>query len=387
MTENKLTTVIPAYNADLDKLARLLHTIAMQTPCDVIIVSDGDKKKDEYRNIAGSIFDNRFRVNVINCTENLGPGGARQKGLEMVKTPYVNFCDADDLLASPLIYENAIKVLDNDKSIVCASYCFLQPNDEMTQFLPHMNDMIWTFGKFYRVDFLKKYNVGFPMYDRRYLRANEDTSYNKCIQLLANERERVVFFKDAAYIWMPKEDSITRVKYKDDLNQYNHDQCFCGWLLSTTLATQHARKYRPFSGQILQDIATTMIQAYFYYQKCLHEAPFFAPQQWYYIKKFYHEQYSELADKISDEALAEVYSVISAQNGQNMIHIIPSFGIREYFDKLKETTFNPDEIYDIWADMYKEDPEALERNVKCGVMPKNYWRKSTNVTIAKKKKK
>lgn len=373
MANNKLTYIIPAFNADIKTLNRLLHSIYMQSiPVDIIIVSDGDNI--DYMETAPKTPEG-FTLRQISLKKNEGPGVARQTGINESNTPYVAFSDADDLLASPLIAENAVRVLDLNPVIMVASYVFLQPNDDLTQFIPHENDMIWTFGKYYRREFLNKYKIEFPN-----TRANEDTCFNKkCVLLADNEREKIVFFKDAAYIWMPNKNSITRINN----GQYGNDRCFAGWLEAMQEATKHARKYRPFSGHILQDIATTMIQAYFYHIKCIKEDPIFAPQQWFYIKKYYHETYTELADKISDEALAEIYSILYAQNARNLISIIPPFGIREYFEKLKNDPYNPDEIYTIWQDIRKEKPELLDNNVKCGVMPKNYWLKSVKTTNPK----
>lgn len=367
---NKLTIGIPAYNVPDEVLNRLLHTIQSQTPASVILYGDGDGKEYEQVKKMGGV--------VIKGKTNAGPGVARQKILEACKTDYITFADADDLLATPLFFENAIKVLDNNKGIAVATYTFLQLNEDGS-FIPHERDGIWVFGKVYRVEFLRRYNIHFPDF-----RANEDTCFNKQCNLLAdNDRERIAFFKDVAYYWTYKADSITRIND----GQYGDDQCFCGWILSTTHAIQHARKYRPFSGNILQDITTTMIQSYFYHIKCIHDHPFFARQQWYYIKQFYNNVYKEVGKHISEEALAEVYSVLNAQNGQNLIRVIPAMGIREFFDRLEQEPYDEEEIYTIWADMYKEQPELLENNVKCGVMPKNYWKHLCDPPIEKRRKK
>ena len=153
-----------------------------------------------------------------------------------------------------------------------------------------------------------------------------------------------------------------------------------------TQAVKHARQYRPFSGTIQQRIVETMVQSYFYHMKCIAEHPFYQKQQWQHIKKFYHEVYEEIGKYITDEALAEIYSIMNAQNGQNMIHVIPAMGIKEFFDRLKAEPYNEDDIWDIWAEMYQERPDLMELEVKCGVMPKNYWKKTSDLPIEKKKK-
>lgn len=366
----ELTIGIPAYNVPLPTLERLVHTIKAQCPARILLCSDGDGNAHAYENVVGA-------GNVITLKQNSGPGVARQAILDKCDTKYITFADADDLLATPLFFEHAIRALNNDPHIAVATYTFLQLNEDGS-FIPHEHDNIWVFGKVYRVAFLRKYDIRFPDF-----RANEDTCFNKmCVLLANNEQEHITYFKDVVYYWNYKPDSITRIND----GQYGDDQCFVGWLKSTTTAVNHARKYRPFSGAILQDIATTMVQAYFYHIKCLHDHPFFARQQWHFIKKFYHEVYSEIGKHITDDALAEIYSVMNMQNGQNLLHVIPPLGIKEYFDRLESEPYSPEDIWDIWEEMYKENPALLENNVRCGVMPKNYWKNPSKLPIAKKKK-
>ena len=364
-----LTIGIPAYNVPDEVLERLLHTIKGQTPATVVLYGDGDGKSYDIVQDMGGV--------VIKGKTNAGPGVARQKILEQCNTDYITFADADDLLATPLFFEHAIKVLDEKPSISVAAYTFLQLNEDGS-FIPHERNNVWVFGRVYRVAFLRRYNIHFPEF-----RANEDTCFNKQCELLTdNPNEQTVYFKDVAYYWTYKADSITRINN----GQYGDDQCQAGWILSTIHAINHARQYRPFSGRITQDIATTMVQAYFYYVKCLHNNPFFARQQWYYIKMFYHDMYKEVGKYITPDALADIYSVLNAQNGPQMVHIIPAIGITEFFDRLKNEPYDQSEIYTVWADMYKERPDLMQNNVKCGVMPKNYWQSLSKNTIAKRKK-
>ena len=61
----------------------------------------------------------------------------------------------------------------------------------------------------------------------------------------------------------------------------------------------------------------------------------------------------------------------------SLIGVIPHIGIREFFDKLHEDTYDPDDIYDVWAKM-QEDEETrklMQNNVNCGVCKDKYWEK------------
>ena len=59
----------------------------------------------------------------------------------------------------------------------------------------------------------------------------------------------------------------------------------------------------------------------------------------------------------------------------SMLGVIPHIGIKEFFDKLHEDSYDPDYIYTVWAKM-AEDPDTLklmQNNVDCGVCKAEYW--------------
>ena len=57
-----------------------------------------------------------------------------------------------------------------------------------------------------------------------------------------------------------------------------------------------------------------------------------------------------------------------SQSG-DLVGIIPYIGIKEFLDKLKVEEYNPDDIYDVWAEMPKD---LIENNIKCGVCKEGY---------------
>lgn len=52
-----------------------------------------------------------------------------------------------------------------------------------------------------------------------------------------------------------------------------------------------------------------------------------------------------------------------------MMGIIPSMGVTEFLNKLREETYDPGHIYEVWKDI---PPELIENNEKCGVCPVGY---------------
>ena len=236
------------------------------------------------------------------------------------------------------------------------------------------------FGKLYRRKFIEDYNIHFNT-----TRANEDTGFNKWVQLLCtNANEQIRFVNEIVYYWHNKVDSITRIND----GQYGYDQCLCGWTDNMIYAIENVKKKRPFDGAVMQMICTVMIQLYFYWIETKSRAPIFTEQNWEYVKKFYTKCYKRIEEDITDEALSEMFSLISMEKYQSgsMRGIIPQVGIKEFFNMLQNEEYNPDHIYDVW-DKMKQDPEGrrmIENNIKCGVCPADYTEKFRREEIAEK---
>ena len=386
---NKIDIIIPAYNAE-KTIVRTLSSIMMQSIIDdlhVIIVDDAtplnsakfDMETDEpvmpYISIASRFGALGMDYTIIRLYENSGPGVARQKGIEAGKNEFFTCIDADDTFASAIALETMREAMIQTNpqfpkdSIKCVSATFLQLGDELKQVMPHQNDMVWMFGKLYRRKFVEDYGIKFNN-----TRANEDTGYNKWVQLLCtNPNEQLRFIPEVVYFWHNKPNSITRIND----GQYALDQCFCGWTDNMIYAIENVKKKRPFDGNVNQMICSIMLQLYYYWVETYAKKPVFADQNWEYVKKFYHTCYKKIEDDITDEALSQMFSMTSMEKHRSgsMLGVIPHIGIKEFFDKLHEDTYDPDYIYTVWEKM-TEDPDTLklmQNNVDCGVCKDKYW--------------
>ncbi len=210
----KITVVIPAYNAH-DTIERTLYSIVNQSMAEqvqVIIANDKSKKSYEY---IAKRFKKLIDIDIINMEVNGGPGVARQKGLEACQTPYITFIDGDDIYIDGLFMEGVIRHLDEDANCTNVNVMFLEERGE-GRFSRHDDDVTWVFGKVYRVDFLRRNNIGFSE-----LRANEDLEFNIKVHLLQRDGEYTHFVNDKqCYLWRIKEDSITRVNDRE--YSYHH---------------------------------------------------------------------------------------------------------------------------------------------------------------------
>ena len=366
----KIDIIIPAYKAQ-ETILRTLSSIACQSIIDeieVTIVNDccpnGDYKKFV------DMYSPFMTIREIKMPKNGGPGLARQYGIDNTSNKYFTCIDADDTFAGALALEILRKGINMDPSIQCCVGTFMELHENL-QMIPHVNDMVWMFGKIYKRDFIVQNKIHFND-----TRANEDTGFNTWVRLLcSNEQNRVHWINEVVYYWHEKEDSITRINNC----QYSFDQSFCGWTDNMIYAITEARKAQPFNGYIDQWTLECMIQLYSYYIETIARNPVFADQNWEYVKKYYHTCYKNIESKISDEMLAMVYSM-NMQNSWGsgkMTGIIPEIGIKEFMEKLHTEKYDPDHIYDVWE---KIPQELIKNNEDCGVCPKNYTKKDKSIT-------
>ena len=372
MKKNRIDIIIPAYKAQ-GTLLRTLSSIAAQTivnDLDVTIVNDCCPNGD-YQEFV-KMFEPYMSIREIRLNQNGGPGVARQYGIDNTDDEFFTCIDADDTFCGAIALETMREGISGyDGVIKCCSAMFMQLGDTLQMMVPHMNDMVWMFGKIYRREFIDRYKIRFNE-----TRANEDTGFNTWVKLLCdNPNEQVRFITDCVYYWHNKENSITRIND----GQYAYDQCLCGWTDNMIYAIENVRRQKPFSGASAQWTVSCMLQLYYYYIEALSRKPVFAPQDWEYVKKFYHKCYKRIENDISDQVFSEMFSMISQDKwgSGSMLGIIPPIGIKEFFDKLHEEEYDENHIYDIWEEMEK-DPEAaqlIKNNEECGVCPVGYTKR------------
>lgn len=358
-----IDVIIPAYKAH-KTIAKTLCSIAMQTLSDmiqVIIVNDCCPDGD-YDSFV-KMFSHIIKVKEVKMAENGGPGLARQLGIDNGTSPYFTCIDADDVFADELALNNMLLNIDNNPNIVCACGVFIELHPDII--IPHNNDMVWMFGKIYRRSFIEKYDLRFNN-----TRANEDTGFNTKIKLLCSdsENESIKWFNEPVYFWNDKEDSITRVNNC----QYSFDQSFCGWTDNMIDAIKFAKKHRPFSGSVTKATLAFMLHLYTYYIQTVAKAPIFSSQNWEYCKKYYNECYKGIENQIPEKVFANEYSIHMQHEcaSGNMTGFIPYLTINEFMQKLKDESYNPEDIYKIWEIL----PDDLKKNnIECGVCSKNHY--------------
>lgn len=184
--------IIPIYNC-LDTLPSTLKSIRKQTIKNLItIYLIDDNSTIEYKSILNEFKD----LNIIyyKQTKNLGPGKARQKGIEKSKNRYIMFLDSDDLIFSENSVENMYKIIDNNLDYVVG----LTHDEKRNINIYNSGDI---HGKLYRRSFLEKYDIKFN--DSRF---HEDNYFNNLV-LACSPRESKL--EEIVYIYTYNKNSIT----------------------------------------------------------------------------------------------------------------------------------------------------------------------------------
>ena len=114
----KVSVIIPVYNVE-KYLRKCLGSVVNQTLNDIEIICVNNGSTDNSLQILEEYAAKDNRIIILDLQPNQGLSVARNKGLEIAKSEYIGFVDADDWI-EPETYELALKAInDNNPDIVC----------------------------------------------------------------------------------------------------------------------------------------------------------------------------------------------------------------------------------------------------------------------------
>ncbi len=96
--------IIPVYNAETT-LENTIASIQAQKCSDFEVLCINDASTDHTKQTGQKLCDKDNRIHWIEQEKNLGPGAARNRGIEMASGRYVYFMDADDMIDAELLSE------------------------------------------------------------------------------------------------------------------------------------------------------------------------------------------------------------------------------------------------------------------------------------------
>lgn len=322
--EKIIDVIIPAYKAQ-ESIEKTIASIAIQSIKDNIVVTIvNDCDKNDYSKVIKRYSD-ILDIKEIRLDKNGGPGVARQYGIDNTNCPFFTCIDADDTFAGAfaleLLYTNIIQ-----NRAVCCVGTFLEQHENL-MFIPHVQDLIWMFGKLYLRSFIEKYNIHFND-----TRANEDNGFNTIVRLCSDDIERIHFIQDVVYYWHFKEDSITRINNCE----YSYNQSFPGYTENMIYAIKEAKKNKPFNGYINLWATQVMINLYVYYLQTCERDPRFKDQNFGYCIKFYKEIFKDIYKELTSKIFKEIYSTVMRDAAAGMIGVAPEITIYQFFDILEK---------------------------------------------------
>ena len=230
----KITLVIPIYNVSTF-IETCLGSLINQTIDDIEVLLVDDHGNDDSMERAREFVEahpssKTFRF--LSTPHNMGPGPARNIGIESALGEYIGFIDSDDVV-SPDFCERlyaAAKLYDAD-----VSYCqamlvktakgtpMCNPiiesgefsGDKRHYFLTHYVTMMWTF--LYRKSLLNEYAIRFPA-----TRSAEDSYFLTCSLLAAR---RIACVDIPLYQYLVHEESLSETRnpyrYLDKIKSFD----------------------------------------------------------------------------------------------------------------------------------------------------------------------
>lgn len=240
--------IIPAYNSH-DTIIRTLSSIASQSILDrinVTIVNDASKK--DYTNEI-SLFTSFMNIKVIDLKKNVGPGQARQIGIENSNSEYIIFIDSDDTFYEEQSVSKLYDGIKDTKYDMLVSKFLTEKEDGS---LEEEHSLVWLHGKIYKRKFLDDNKIKF---NNSY--ANEDNGFNTLIYLLDSN---IGWYDEITYIWCKNENSITRKNNRE----YNYIGKY-GYIYNMTWAFENAIKRGINNNKIKEKILCVILSIYLYY--------------------------------------------------------------------------------------------------------------------------
>lgn len=192
-----LDIIIPSYNSK-ETLKRLLYSITIQkrfTSFKVYVINDCSGYR--YTDIINP-FKKLFDITELYLENNMGPGFARQYGIDHSNSKYITFIDADDYLFSPYSLYNLSYNFDKNYDLIITNFLLESPNNDVVV----KNNYAWLHGKVYKREFLYKNSIRFNN-----TRANEDNGFNYLVRF---HKPQTLFFDILTYVYSNNPNSITR---------------------------------------------------------------------------------------------------------------------------------------------------------------------------------
>lgn len=251
-----VNVIIPVYKAR-DTLPQALDSLVAQTKKMFIVTIAQDCDGEDYTDIIEDYRNRGLKIRFLQTPENVGPGGARQYGMDSdTMCDYFMFLDADDMYyprAVEMLYREA-KLKNAD--LISSSFVAEESHGPGVQLRVETTPVTWCHGKIYRAEYLRNNNIRFL----KELRLNEDSYFNL---VAVNSTEKKFKIPETTYLWRDNKNSLTRDK---DSNFFQK-----GWMNYITSQIQGLKDIIRITGKINTALcAATLNNTYAYIMEAIY---------------------------------------------------------------------------------------------------------------------
>lgn len=296
--------IIPVYNSR-KTIEKTLFSICNQVNKDDIITYIIDDNSSEKYDDIISYFSKKINIVYLKLDKNVGPGLARQFGIENSKNEYIVFLDSDDELYDEYSILNLYKKIKKRNMVI--GYIYYEKIDS---YIYHERCL---HGKMYRRSFIKKYNIHFNK-----IRTHEDNAFNQLYMFCARS---IYYDKNVIYKYNYNENSLTN-KENENNSLYEYIESMT-WLFKQV----NSRKICNYK-RVSEAYYFVLFFCYFNYLYDEEEL------KGIFSKLGYLKNQLKKYDKhIRDEKKVEIYNIIQDIFGNSMI---PKITIYEFLNKIKK---------------------------------------------------
>lgn len=199
--------IIPCYNNELGVYTSLFSIGVLNYGQKVYLIDDCSTDDIDYDRIV-QFFGQFYQINLIKLTNNVGPGVARQIGIEHSNSDYITFLDCGDIFLPDTYIPNLINILEQNSYINMICPPHLEEYEDYNYNLVHQTNNRMH-GKIYRRSFLMKYNIQF-CHTSSY--ANEDIGFNFLCRWICEfmEPDSIFEYDKPVVLWKHDKNSLAR---------------------------------------------------------------------------------------------------------------------------------------------------------------------------------
>ena len=211
---------------------------------------------------------------VFRYNQNLGPGYARQFGINKTYNPYIMFIDTGDIFTSPEAQQGILNTIIANPQLDFISFPYFRNNEITKESDNRMH------GKVYKREFINKYGITFTPYCS-YM--DEDIGFNRACRLCG----------EMTFINLPV---IEQIKEPNSLTEKDNRAClYRDQTRALSLVSIHTVDIcRKNNIDPTEEIHQIAIALYYWFIKTVAERPEFTLEAWNGAKIFYDKFKEEI---------------------------------------------------------------------------------------------